>query len=304
MNPMCNIYSTRMDSANMLDLFQLTNKLNKPTSRFEAEPLNSVCANLDYNSRLASELFKPNGAFCKSMPCQVGQTTAAEIGSLLHTIPIYNNIIASQVSQTVQSTDICFSNFGYANEQNFNFEGYLDSGLAQNKFYDFGYDAEKPADCVPHSTLNTLSCNSSQENSHPLKTDSCWSPDKMGSTNPWFNAQSQQCFTPIIVQSGSMAYIPPGYIRVDCQKETARPTKLVTNCEHVDRKHYAKGLCSTCYHKGGRTKLAWNCEHPDRLHYAKGCCNDCYIQFHSNRGKGKKAQAAKAAKRQGKAVVA
>jgi len=64
-------------------------------------------------------------------------------------------------------------------------------------------------------------------------------------------------------------------------------TKMVTKCEHTSRKHYAKGMCSTCYHKTGRTKTAWNCEHKNELHYAKGCCQECYLIFHSKRGKNK-----------------
>ncbi|CAI2374693.1 unnamed protein product [Moneuplotes crassus] len=63
--------------------------------------------------------------------------------------------------------------------------------------------------------------------------------------------------------------------------------KEITNCGHTMRKHYAKGMCSTCYHKRGRTKKAWNCEHTDELHYAKGCCQECYLIFHSKRGKNK-----------------
>ena len=66
-----------------------------------------------------------------------------------------------------------------------------------------------------------------------------------------------------------------------------RKTKIIVNCEHTDRKHYAKGMCSTCYHKNGRTKTAWNCEHKTELHYAKGCCQECYLIFHSKRGKNK-----------------
>jgi hypothetical protein len=68
----------------------------------------------------------------------------------------------------------------------------------------------------------------------------------------------------------------PGYIQIDSNNVSSRRTKYVTNCEHVDRKHYAKGLCSSCYHKEGRTKLAWNCPHNDRVLYAKGCCQECY----------------------------
>lgn len=89
----------------------------------------------------------------------------------------------------------------------------------------------------------------------------------------------------IYIPKGADIKIPEGYIKIDTDRCASRKTKEVTHCEHVDRKHYAKGLCSTCYHKGGRTKLAWNCEHRDELHYAKGCCQECYLQFHSKRGK-------------------
>jgi hypothetical protein len=70
--------------------------------------------------------------------------------------------------------------------------------------------------------------------------------------------------------------LPQEYIQIDLNKSCPRKTKVVTNCEHVDRKHYAKGLCSSCYHKGGRTKLAYNCPHYDRVMYAKGRCQECY----------------------------
>lgn len=90
-----------------------------------------------------------------------------------------------------------------------------------------------------------------------------------------------------MLPKGSSAAIPPGYIQIQTEKPANRKTKVVTKCEHTDRKHYAKGLCSSCYHKGGRTKKSWNCEHKDRLHYAKGCCHECYVTFHSKRGKKK-----------------
>ncbi len=94
-------------------------------------------------------------------------------------------------------------------------------------------------------------------------------------------------YMPIVVAKGSNAIIPPGYIQIQTEKANSRKTKVVTNCEHTERKHYAKGLCSSCYHKGGRTKKSWNCDHKDRVHYAKGCCHECYITFHSKRGKKK-----------------
>lgn len=53
--------------------------------------------------------------------------------------------------------------------------------------------------------------------------------------------------------------------------------KVVTNCEHTDEKHYAKGMCYLCYHKKGRTKLAYHCQHKTEVHYSKGLCQACYI---------------------------
>lgn len=38
----------------------------------------------------------------------------------------------------------------------------------------------------------------------------------------------------------------------DTQKKKVRPAKSNYNCEHVDRAHYAKGMCTNCYHRGGR----------------------------------------------------
>ena len=55
-------------------------------------------------------------------------------------------------------------------------------------------------------------------------------------------------------------------------------------CGHLNRKHYAKNMCSNCYHKGGRTKLSWNCEHNDRPLYARGMCQVCYLHnYHKAR---------------------
>lgn len=55
----------------------------------------------------------------------------------------------------------------------------------------------------------------------------------------------------------------------------------VTNCPHYRRKHYAKGRCSSCYHKSGRTALAHICRHKDRPLYAKGRCQYCYLRRYS-----------------------
>ena len=53
--------------------------------------------------------------------------------------------------------------------------------------------------------------------------------------------------------------------------------KKITNCKHTEAKHYAKGMCNSCYHRHGRSKKANLCAHKDRLMYAKGKCHACYI---------------------------
>ncbi len=52
----------------------------------------------------------------------------------------------------------------------------------------------------------------------------------------------------------------------------------VSACPHTNRKHYAKNMCSVCYHRFGRRKLAWNCEHVSRFNYSKGLCQPCYLR--------------------------
>lgn len=52
-------------------------------------------------------------------------------------------------------------------------------------------------------------------------------------------------------------------------------------CGHEDKQHYAKGLCSNCYHKYGRTKRPWNCPH-EKL-YAGGMCQNCYINSYNKK---------------------
>jgi hypothetical protein len=100
--------------------------------------------------------------------------------------------------------------------------------------------------------------------------------------------QSITNFNPVYIAKGANSLMPSRYVQAPKEKDSLRKTKVVTSCEHVDRKHYAKGLCSTCYHKNGRTKTAWNCMHTNMIHYAKGCCQECYITFHSKRGQNKK----------------
>eukprot|EP00826_Nyctotherus_ovalis_P019994 TRINITY_DN1623_c0_g4_i2.p1 TRINITY_DN1623_c0_g4~~TRINITY_DN1623_c0_g4_i2.p1 ORF type:complete len:157 (-),score=23.53 TRINITY_DN1623_c0_g4_i2:46-516(-) len=59
---------------------------------------------------------------------------------------------------------------------------------------------------------------------------------------------------------------------------------MAIRCPHPDRKHYAKNMCSNCYHKLGRIKKAWNCPHTHKAHYSKGKCQMCYLfEYHQNK---------------------
>ena len=55
-----------------------------------------------------------------------------------------------------------------------------------------------------------------------------------------------------------------------------KPPVAVTKCRHTTAKHYARGMCNSCYHSYGRTVRASNCEHTDKQVYARGLCQQCY----------------------------
>ena len=59
-------------------------------------------------------------------------------------------------------------------------------------------------------------------------------------------------------------------------KKKKRNEKLCTNCPHTYSPHYAKGMCSNCYHSKGRSKKPWKCSHINKSHYALGLCQNCY----------------------------
>jgi hypothetical protein len=63
-----------------------------------------------------------------------------------------------------------------------------------------------------------------------------------------------------------------------------KETKKNTACPHPERKHYAKNMCSKCYHKSGRSKPSYACQHTDRPLYARGMCQVCYLHnYHKAR---------------------
>lgn len=35
-------------------------------------------------------------------------------------------------------------------------------------------------------------------------------------------------------------------------------------------------MCNNCYHSNGRNKKAWKCSHLEKTHYALGVCQNCY----------------------------
>eukprot|EP00331_Platyophrya_macrostoma_P003736 CAMPEP_0176431926 /NCGR_PEP_ID=MMETSP0127-20121128/15085_1 /TAXON_ID=938130 /ORGANISM="Platyophrya macrostoma, Strain WH" /LENGTH=211 /DNA_ID=CAMNT_0017813991 /DNA_START=387 /DNA_END=1022 /DNA_ORIENTATION=- len=57
-------------------------------------------------------------------------------------------------------------------------------------------------------------------------------------------------------------------------------------CGHPERKHYAKGYCSECYHKKCRMQKPKLCGH-DNL-YARELCQRCYAEKYKKPKKGKK----------------
>ncbi len=59
-------------------------------------------------------------------------------------------------------------------------------------------------------------------------------------------------------------------------QKTKRSQKICDACPHKFSPHYAKGMCSNCYHSRGRRKKPWNCPHSNKFHYAHGLCQNCY----------------------------
>ena len=72
------------------------------------------------------------------------------------------------------------------------------------------------------------------------------------------------------------------------KKKRIKKKKLLhknTKCPHKSAKHYAKNMCSTCYHSKGRVKRAWKCPHTEAYHYALGLCHICYQENYSRNKK-------------------
>ncbi|CAG9333773.1 unnamed protein product [Blepharisma stoltei] len=65
------------------------------------------------------------------------------------------------------------------------------------------------------------------------------------------------------------------------EKRRHKKSQRITACKHINKKHYAKGMCNSCYHRYGRDTYAWICEHTERKLYAKGMCELCYNKCHA-----------------------
>ena len=58
-------------------------------------------------------------------------------------------------------------------------------------------------------------------------------------------------------------------------------------CGHSEKRHYTKGICSSCYHNPSKIVNSWLNYHgcktyrhmTDRTHRAKCMCSNCYTQF-------------------------
>ena len=105
-------------------------------------------------------------------------------------------------------------------------------------------------------------------------------------TNNMFNSNNKSSFT---YNTSSNNELLPLIKEVKCNsddkttshklilgKKKKRATKMCTACPHKYAIHYAKNMCSNCYHIKGRSKKPWNCSHVNKSHYALGLCQNCY----------------------------
>ncbi|CAG9324869.1 unnamed protein product [Blepharisma stoltei] len=83
-------------------------------------------------------------------------------------------------------------------------------------------------------------------------------------------------FDEIPEEASTLTHIPVLKI-----KKRRKKTQRITACQHINKKHYARGMCNSCYHRYGRDTYAWLCEHTDRKLYAKGMCELCYNKQHA-----------------------
>jgi hypothetical protein len=226
-----------------------------------------------------------------------GQVQTKKIHEALKTIPIYRQVLNLKNQDTYKFYENVESTDRYSKN----------SVISQNDTVSTPRNERKRRSSGTGTNSQLMSSSYSQENSIPNECNLPITYQK--ELKPMNNSNISVCLPTVQEQSDSLVNgnkcrqifepqktstaeqktiskpIPLGYVQIQKQSSINRKTKVITKCNHVDRKHYAKGLCSTCYHRSGRTKTAWKCQHTDQLHYAKGCCQECYLTFHSKRGK-------------------
>lgn len=264
--------------------------------------LNSTCSSLDASPTMFITGFKSVSQNLTYGLTNPGFEESKNIHDFLKNIPIYKEVLSFQVKETDCEINILPSPVSSSHQLQYNavsptnLRKRMATEICEKEHEMYSSNSQKV-----FSTAQSFSHqNSNSENSHPLGELRDVMGNNVNELNlGYFDANAdfmnypaayapiQSSYKPVIIAEGVKTVLPAGYIQVQKVKENSRKTKVVTKCGHIDRKHYAKGLCSTCYHKGGRTKNAWKCEHSKRLHYAKGCCQECYITFHSKRGQNK-----------------
>lgn len=294
-----------MPIADGLSAYEYTQQLANSILINNGVPLNQRCQELC----LVNGYDNTQHLAFKNLDVNTEKVDCSGIHQFLETIPIYNEVLKFHAEDRMNSRQSANTTSCYSGNIADNLGRQLIEKMDKNRSSDFFANESSALDMASQEQYlknKSLGLNVHSDNSSTFSAEYMDKIQKKPSvvgvsvegevistpkTNSLelsgaYTADSHvKAYQPIIVPQGTQISIPDGYIKVDAEKCSNRKTKVVTNCEHTDRKHYAKGLCSTCYHKGGRTKLAWNCGHRDRLHYAKGCCQDCYLQFHSKRGK-------------------
>lgn len=279
------------------------------------EPLNSTCLSLASHPTFYLTDFKPNYFDMANRLASLSYEETNEIHDVLRTIPIYRDLLPSGTAgqcKPFDAHDQFKPVFPFEQSdvlQKLPIPSNPRKRMASSQFSDREIDHVDGLNFFGAQTTNCselVFSNSVQEHSfhNNQEGQKFQEPIHMMNTQPMSPLGASPKYTSLLkevstedreffaggkfdVQNTESCAVPPGYVKIQQNKSASRRTKVVTKCPHKERKHYAKGLCSTCYHKKGRTKLAWRCPHIDQVHYAKGCCQECYITFHSKRGKNK-----------------
>ena len=298
------------------DLYDLTSYLSNALFSQDAESMNNMSAAISTSTGEAPTGFNLFKSVNAAQDAEHTLEHPYDILESLKAIPIYNEVLNYSKQEKLAMGQIQEGSQNASNNMTMLSSSPMQQEIPKNprkrQANNFQYDSDFDNSGVGSGTDDQLkiknsltSClNSDNSSTHSNEYQvnrkvSSKQNKKMNMVAPQFTQvmdfrgepeQMMDMYQPVIIPEGMEGLIPHGYVQVKKESCAPRRTKKVTKCEHTNRKHYAKGMCSTCYHKAGRTKLAWDCEHKDRLHYAKGCCQDCYLLYHNKRRSGKKSK--------------